>query len=391
MSRPSSSRQADTRSPLNATPSRRPSPATFAAANAEQAATTVKREASFKDGVLTILSYDTENVFIFSNLSYEHVLESALTNFSALKSSRVERSQIRLAVQTKIGNVDTLVQVTPDTWPAVSTRAQVVTVLVQQPPSSSPSQRSPSSHPKLPPPVPYRLVSPPRDSEPTNWSTNSPPHHSTWPPHPPTAYTTSSVSTTSPGKGAPLRLQPHSRQAVQGGTNEPSRVQYPYAQAHYISSGPNTVSPTTDISFLGVRPIADTESRRDRPDSYRTEPPSKRRWDQLDDASIDEQAYPMGSGAILSSGNGNRQQFGPSVQQHDDARKPKRTRAWNPPDHQYMCRRCHRTDSPAWRKVSRLISSCPCLFSAFVWPSRCAYISPSPLKLLWTALWLTVL
>ncbi|CAE6451677.1 unnamed protein product [Rhizoctonia solani] len=344
MSRPSSSRQPDVRSPLNATPSRRPSPTTLAAANAEQAATSVSRETSFKDGVLTILSYDTENIFIFSNLSYEHVLDSALTNFSALKG-RVERSQIRLAIQTKIGDVDTLVQVTPDTWPAVASRAQVVTVLVQQS-SNSPSQRGPGFHPKLPPPpVPYRLASPLRDSEPANWSTSSPPsHHPTWhPPYPPTAYTTSA----SPGKGASLRSQPHSRQASQSGTNESSRAQYPYAQAHYVPSGSNAVSPTTDVSFLGVRPIVETDPRRD---GYHSELPPKRRWDQLDDGGMDERSYDMGPGTAPSHGGSNRQQFGPPPQQHEDARKPKRTRAWNPPDHQYMCRRCHRTDSPAWRK-----------------------------------------
>ncbi|CUA66827.1 hypothetical protein RSOLAG22IIIB_00275 [Rhizoctonia solani] len=347
MSRPSSSRQPDAHSPLNATPTRRPSPTTLAAANAEQAATSIPREASFKDGVLTILSYDTENIFIFSNLSYEHVLESALTNFSALKSSRVERSQIRLAIQTKIGDIDTLVQVTPDTWPAVATRAQVVTVLVQQPSSGSPSQRGPGFHPKLPPPpVPYRLASPVRDSEPTNWSTTSPPsHHPTWhPPYPPTAYTTSLSSAASTGKGASSRSQPHSRQPSQGGTSETSRTQYPYAQAHYVPTAPNAVSPTTDVSFLGVRPVGDTDSRRERPDGYYAEPHLKRRWD---DGSTDERSYDMGPGAVSSHGNASRQQFS---QQHDDTRKTKRARAWNPPDHQYMCRRCHRTDSPAWRK-----------------------------------------
>ncbi|CAE6459201.1 unnamed protein product [Rhizoctonia solani] len=350
MSRPSSSRQRDTRSPPNITPSRRPSPTTLAAANAEQAATSVARETSFKDGVLIILSYDTENIFIFSNLSYEHVLESALTNFSALKNSRVERNQIRLAVQTKIGSVDTLVQVTPDTWPAVATRAQVVTVLVQQPSSGSPSQRGPSSYLKLPPPpVPYRLASPPRDSEPADWSANSPPsHHPTWRPlYPPTAYTTSSPSVASPAKGSSLQPQPHPRRPSQSGAAESTRAQYPYAQAHYIPSGPNDVSPTTDVSFLGVRPIVDTDLRRERPEGYYTEPPPKRRWDQLDDAGAEERSY--GPGPISSHGSSSRQQFS-SPAQHEDTRKPKRTRAWNPPDHQYMCKRCHRTDSPAWRK-----------------------------------------
>ncbi|KAJ1304583.1 hypothetical protein OPQ81_005725 [Rhizoctonia solani] len=353
MSRTSSSRQPDPCSPLNTTPSRRPSPTTLAAANAEQVATSIPKEASFKDGVLTILSYDTENIFIFSNLSYEHVLEAALTNFSTLKSSRVERSQIRLAVQTRIGNVDTLVQVTPDTWPAVATRAQVVTVLVQQSSSSSPSQRGPSSHLKLPPSlVSYRLASPPRDSEPTSWPESSPsPHHPTWhPPYPPTAYTTSSTSAVNTGKGASLRSQPHSRQASQTGGNEPTRARYPYAQAHYVPAGPNTVSPTTDVSFLGVRPIVDTDSRRERPNEYLTESHPKRRWDQLDDAGAEERTYAMDPGPAQPHGSGSRQQFDHTPQQHGDTRKLKRTRAWNPPDHQYMCRRCHRTDSPAWRK-----------------------------------------
>ncbi|CAE7064425.1 unnamed protein product [Rhizoctonia solani] len=339
MSRPSSSRQPDVHSPLDATPPRRPSPTTVAAANAEQAATSVQREASFKDGVLTILSYDAENIFIFSNLSYEHVLESALTNFSALRSSRVERSQVRLAVQTKIGDTDTLVQVTPDTWPAVATRAQVVTVLVQQPSSGSPSQRGPGSHLKLPPPpVPYRLASPVRESESTNWSANTPPpHHSTWhPPYPPTAYTTSSTSVASPGKGASLRSQPHSRQASQSGAAESPRTQYPYAQAHYIPAGPNAVSPTTDVSFLGVRPVVDTDLRRERPDGYRVEPPPKRRWDQLDDASTDERTYATGSGAAPGQGSGNRQQYGHPSQQHEDARKPRR----GPDGPKTLCNAC---------------------------------------------------
>ncbi|CAE6474100.1 unnamed protein product [Rhizoctonia solani] len=339
MSRPSSSRQPDVHSPLDATPPRRPSPTTVAAANAEQAATSVQREASFKDGVLTILSYDAENIFIFSNLSYEHVLESALTNFSALRSSRVERSQVRLAVQTKIGDTDTLVQVTPDTWPAVATRAQVVTVLVQQPSSGSPSQRGPGSHLKLPPPpVPYRLASPVRESESTNWSANTPPpHHSTWhPPYPPTAYTTSSTSVASTGKGASLRSQPHSRQASQSGAAESPRTQYPYAQAHYIPAGPNAVSPTTDVSFLGVRPVVDTDLRRERPDGYRVEPPPKRRWDQLDDASTDERTYATGSGAAPGQGSGNRQQYGHPSQQHEDARKPRR----GPDGPKTLCNAC---------------------------------------------------
>ncbi|KAG8715829.1 blue light receptor [Ceratobasidium sp. 423] len=333
MSRLSSSRQPDTRSPANATPSRRPSPTTLAAANAEQAATSVAREASFKDGVLIILSYDTENIFIFSNLSYEHVLESALANFSALKHSRIERSQIRLAVQTKIGNVDTLVQVTPDTWPAVAARAQVVTVLVQQPSSSSPSLRGSSSHIKLPPPpVPCRLASPQRDSEPASWSGNSPPpHHPTWhPPYPPTAYTTSAASLASPGEGSSLRSQPHSRRRPQSGTAEPTRTQYPYAQAHYIPSGPNAVSPTTDVSFIGVRPIVDTDLRRERPEGCHTEPPPKRRWDQLDDAGTEERAYGPGP-----HGSSSRQQFGPPAQ-HEDARKPRR----GPDGPKTLCNAC---------------------------------------------------
>ncbi|CAE6430489.1 unnamed protein product [Rhizoctonia solani] len=350
MSRPSSSQQSDIRPPLNTTPSRRPSPTTLAAANAEQATASVPREGSFNDGVLIILSCEAENIFIMSNLSYEHVVESALTNFTALKSSRVERSQVRLAVQTKIGSIDTLVQVTPDTWPAVAARAQVVTVLFQQP-SSSPSQRGLGSHPRLPPPpLPYRLASPSRESESTNRRTRSPsPHHSVWhPPYPPTAYTTSSTSTTSAERGLLLRSRPHSRQPSQSSTNEPPRAQYPYAQAHYIPAAPNTVSPTTDVSFLGVRPIVDTDSRKERPDSYHAELP-KRRWDQLDDAGIEERAYAMGPGPAPPHGSGGRQQFS-QMQHHEDARKQKRARAWNPPDHQYMCRRCHRTDSPAWRK-----------------------------------------
>ncbi|CAE6516470.1 unnamed protein product [Rhizoctonia solani] len=289
MSRPSSSRQTDTRSPLNATPSRRPSPATLAAANAEQAATTVTREASFKDGVLTILSYDTENVFILSNLSYEHVLESALANFGALKSSRVEPASIRLALST---------------WSWLSSKVTSTTSPV---PTGIPPTRLRA----------YELV---YELAPTSLN----------------------MATPSPNCIYDF--------ASQGGTKEPSRVQYPYAQAHYIPSGPNAVSPTTDVSFLGVRPVVETDSRRDRPDSYHTEPPSKRRWDQVDDADVDERVYPMGPTAIPPTGSGNRQQFAPPVQQHEDARKPKRTRAWNPPDHQYMCRRCHRTDSPAWRK-----------------------------------------
>ncbi|KDN45171.1 hypothetical protein RSAG8_05086, partial [Rhizoctonia solani AG-8 WAC10335] len=291
MSRPSSSRQPGIRSPLNAAPSRRPSPSTLAAANAEQAATSVSREASFKDGVLTILSYDTENIFIFSNLSYEHVLESALANFSALKDSGVERSQIRLAVQTKIGDIDTLVQVTADTWPA-----------------------------------------------PTNWPANSPsPHHPTWhPPYPPTAYTTSSTSAASPGKGASLGSQPHLRQASQSGANESPRAQYPYAQAHYIPASPNDVSTTTDVSFLGVRPIVDTDSRRERSDGYHTEPPPKRRWDQLDDAGTDERTYAVGSSTVSPHGSGSRQQFGPPAQQHEDARKTKR----GPDGPKTLCNAC---------------------------------------------------
>ncbi|CEL60901.1 GATA zinc finger domain-containing protein 8 OS=Dictyostelium discoideum GN=gtaH PE=4 SV=1 [Rhizoctonia solani AG-1 IB] len=349
MSRPPSSQQADTRSPLNATPSRRPSPMTLAAANSEQAATSVPRNTSFSDGVLIILSCDTENIFVMSNLSYEHVLESALTNFSALKSSRVERSQIRLAVQTKIGTVDTLVQVTPDTWPAVATRAQVVTVLFQQP-SSSPSQHGLGSHARLPPPpVPHRLASPSRELEPMSRRTNSPsPHHSTWhPPYPPTAYTTASTSATSPGRGSSLRPHNHSRQPSQSSTSEPSRAQYPYAQVHYIPATPNAVSPTTDVSFLGVRPVVDIDPRKERSDPYHTEP-LKRRWDQLDDAGIEERAYAMGPGPAPPHG-GSRPQFS-QTHHHEDVRKQKRARAWNPPDHQYMCRRCHRTDSPAWRK-----------------------------------------
>ncbi|GAB1521332.1 hypothetical protein RhiTH_004426 [Rhizoctonia solani] len=341
--------QPDTRSSPNATPSRRPSPTTLAAANAEQATTFVPREGSFNDGVLIILSCEAENIFIMSNLSYEHVLESALTNFSALKSSRAERSQIRLAVQTKIGSVDTLVLVTSDTWPAVASRARVVTVLFQQSPSS-PSHRGPGPHPRLPPPpVPYRQSSPQRDLEPTNRRTDSPsPHHSTWnPPYPPTAYTTSSASSASPGKASSSRLQHHSRQLSQSSTNESPRVQHPYAQVHYIPA-PNAVSPTTDVSFLGVRHAVDADSRRDRLDSYQTEH-SKRRWDQLDDGATEERAYAMGPGPLSSHGNGNRQQFS-QTQHPEDNRKHKRARAWNPPDHQYMCRRCHRTDSPAWRK-----------------------------------------
>jgi hypothetical protein len=59
-------------------PSRRPSPTTLAAANAEQAATSVPKEAAFQDGVLLILSYDSENIFVFSSLSYEVGLFASL-------------------------------------------------------------------------------------------------------------------------------------------------------------------------------------------------------------------------------------------------------------------------------------------------------------------------
>ncbi|KAB5595984.1 GATA zinc finger domain-containing protein 8 [Ceratobasidium theobromae] len=206
-------------------PPRRPSPTTLAAATAEQRANGVSRETAFQDGALLILSHDTEHIFVLSSLSYEHVLDSALAHLESLKD--VERSQLRLAVQTRIGACDTLVQVPPETWDAVAARAQVVSVVVA-------SKRHRSHEP-----------SPPRG----------------WHPHPPTAYT-------------------HSRQ-------------HPYAHVHYV--------PATDAAFVSD---------------------DKRRWDQVDD----------------------------DPPRHDE-RKAKRTRAWNPPDHQYSCRRCNRTDSPAWRKV----------------------------------------
>lgn len=266
------------------------------------------------------------NSVIYICIFLQHVLDSALTNFSALRDSRVERNQLRLAVQTKIGSTETLVQVTPDTWPAVAKRAQVVTVVVVQRPSPTPpAQSSPGSRPKVPT---YRLVSPQRESEPSSWPGNPPsPRQTTW--H--SSYSSASYPVpsgqpaSSPGRAAPSHPQGHSRQPS-AGTNGPSGVHYPYAHVHYIPTTPNTVSPTTDVSFMGVRPINDTELRRERSDaSYHPDPP-KRRWEQMDDAGADDRSsYASGSGAAASShGGSTRPQFNAPTEQQKDVPRSKR-------------------------------------------------------------------
>ncbi|KAF8608669.1 hypothetical protein BDV93DRAFT_518735 [Ceratobasidium sp. AG-I] len=327
--------------------SRHPSPTTLANATAEQAASSIPREAALQDGVLLVLSYEGDNIFVLSNSSYEHVLDSALANFNALRSSRIERSRLRLALQTTIGTTVTLVHITPDTWPAVATRARVVTVILQRPPSPS-TQPSPSSHPKLAPPVSYRPASP-REPEPSAWQPNSPSPRqtTTWHPAYPSVYPPSaSRSMQSPGRDPPRSLAHPSHPSHVGSSSSHS-----YAHMHYIPATPNVVSPTVDAAFLGVRP-PEPEPRQDRRESLPSGA-SKRRWAQVDDSSADERPphpRPGPDAPVRPTESAQSREFNTQAQHTEDNRKVKRTRAWNPPDHQYSCRRCHRTDSPAWRK-----------------------------------------
>ncbi|QRV79381.1 GATA type zinc finger [Ceratobasidium sp. AG-Ba] len=333
--------------------SRQPSPSTIAAAAARQAADAMPRESALQDGVLLVLSYEGDNIFVLSNSSYEHVLDSALTNFSSLR--KADRSRLRLALQTTIGSTATLVYITPDTWPAVASRAKVVTVLFQR---SSPTLSHPSPNPpaKHPPAVTHRIASPVRDSETTSWPGSPPPAHqgTSWHPAyppPPGAYSTSSGQTpSSPARGtAASRTHTHSRQHSHSGATAP----HPYAHLHYLPAPPSIVSPTTDVSFIGVRPLTEAELRQERAGAQHTES-TKRQWDQRDDAGSDERPpygrpAPEAPGVLQIDSTRPRDFSGLNLHQ-DDTRKPKRSRTWNPPDHQYSCRRCHRTDSPAWRK-----------------------------------------
>lgn len=50
---------------------RHPSPTTLAVATAEQAASSIPTEAALQDGVLLVLSYENDNIFVLSSSSYE--------------------------------------------------------------------------------------------------------------------------------------------------------------------------------------------------------------------------------------------------------------------------------------------------------------------------------
>ncbi|KAG9128053.1 hypothetical protein FRC07_005640 [Ceratobasidium sp. 392] len=337
--------------------SRQPSPTTLAVATAQQAADAMPRETALQDGVLLVLSYEEDHIFVLSSSSYEHVLDTALTNFSGLRN-KVVRSHLRLALQTTLGTNATLVYITPDTWPAVASRAKVVTVLVQRP-SPTPSHSSPNPPPKLPPTVTHRVASPVRESETTSWpaspaaSHQGTSWHAAYPPS--AAYSASAAQpSSSPTRSTAARPLTHSRQHSQSGpAASSSAAHYPYAPMHYLPAPPNAVSPTTDLSFIGVRPLTDTELRQERTSGHHAVP-MKRHWDQVDDASSDERApYARPTSELVGGSHAESSRsrdYGGSSHHPEESRKPKRTRAWNPPDHQYSCRRCQRTDSPAWRK-----------------------------------------
>ncbi|KAG9094892.1 hypothetical protein FRC06_010362 [Ceratobasidium sp. 370] len=328
---------------------RQPSPSTLAAATAQQAADAMPRETALQDGVLLVLSYEGDNIFVLSSSSYEHVLDSALTNFNRLR--KAERAHLRLALQTTIGTSATLVYITPDTWPAVASRAKVVTVLVQRP-SPSPSQSSPNPPARLAPSVTHRVASPVRESEPTSWPGSPHPGTSWHPAYPPSAAYSAPPAPPGPSPtSTPARPLAHSRHPSSGAAASAPAPHYPYAHMHYFPAPPNAVSPTIDLSFIGVRPLTEADLKQERPGHQAT--PTKRRWEQVDDTVSDERdSYtrpaPETSGGSNAEGARSREFGGPS--QPDESRKPKRARAWNPPDHQYSCRRCQRTDSPAWRK-----------------------------------------
>ncbi|KAG8767336.1 blue light receptor [Ceratobasidium sp. 428] len=284
-----------------------------------------------------------------------HVLDSALTNFSSLRK-QAERSHLRLALQTTIGTNVTLVYITPDTWPAVASRAKVVTVLVQRQ-SPTPSHSSPNPAARAPPlAVTHRVASPVRESETRSWPA-SPPQGTSWhAAYPPSAYPASAAQPSSSPTRSTARPPAHSRQHSQstGPVASGSAAHLPYASMHHLPALPNAISPTTDLSFIGVRQLTDTELRGERTGGHHAVS-GKRHWDQVDDAGSDERTpYARPTPDLVGGSHPesvrSRDYAGPSQHPDDSSRKHKRQRAWNPPDHQYSCRRCQRTDSPAWRK-----------------------------------------
>ncbi|KAG8746333.1 hypothetical protein FRC10_005322 [Ceratobasidium sp. 414] len=298
----------------------RPSPATLAAATAQQAADVMPRETALQDGVLLVLSYEGDNIFVLSNSSYEHVLDSALAHFTL---RNVDRTRIRLALQTTIGTSETLVYITPDTWPAVASRAKVITVLVQPPPST-PSQSSPNPPAKPTPSATHRVASPVRESEPTSWPGSPRPSTSWHPAYPASvAYPLPAPPASSPTRGTAPRSLAHSRQHSQSAaTASASAPHYPYAHMHYFPAPPSAVSPTTDLSFIGVRPLTEAELKQERP-SHAV--PAKRHWEQAEHAASDERAsYPRPPPETSGGSESARSRELAGSSQPDESRKPKR-------------------------------------------------------------------